>query len=77
MRFTNTKCDIFRHMSFDFYRLRCCIPPSKILYNLLTTSLKTEKWSFFSFSVSYVVGSKSFLPDIQKPRQMENAVRDI
>ena len=26
---------------------------------------------------SYVVGSKSFLPDIQKPRQMENAVRDI
>ena len=23
----------------------------------------------------YVVGSKSFLPDIQKPRQMENAVR--
>ena len=26
---------------------------------------------------SYVVGSKSFRPDIQKPRQMENAVRDI
>ena len=25
----------------------------------------------------YVVGSKSFLPDIQKPRQMENGVRDI
>jgi hypothetical protein len=25
----------------------------------------------------YVVGSKSFQPDIQKPRQMENAVRDI
>ena len=25
----------------------------------------------------YVVGSKSFGPDIQKPRQMENAVRDI
>ena len=25
----------------------------------------------------YVVGSKSFRPDIQKPRQMENAVRDI
>ena len=24
----------------------------------------------------YVVGSKSFRPDIQKPRQMENAVRD-
>jgi hypothetical protein len=25
----------------------------------------------------YVVGSRSFRPDIQKPRQMENAVRDI
>ena len=25
----------------------------------------------------YAVGSKSFRPDIQKPRQMENAVRDI
>ena len=28
-------------------------------------------------SLRYVVGSKSFRPDIQKPRQMENAVRDI
>ena len=26
---------------------------------------------------TYVVGSKSFRPDVQKPRQMENAVRDI
>ena len=26
---------------------------------------------------TYAVGSKSFRPDIQKPRQMENAVRDI
>ena len=25
----------------------------------------------------YVVGSESFRPDIQKPRHMENAVRDI
>ena len=25
----------------------------------------------------YEVGSKSFWPDIQKPRQMENAVKDI
>ena len=25
----------------------------------------------------YVVGSKIFRPDIKKPRQMENAVRDI
>ena len=27
--------------------------------------------------VAYEVGSKSFQPGIQKPRQMENAVRDI
>jgi hypothetical protein len=26
---------------------------------------------------TYVVGSKSFRPAIQKPHQMENAVRDI
>ena len=26
---------------------------------------------------AYVIGSKSFRPDVQKPRQMENAVRDI
>ena len=26
---------------------------------------------------TYVVGSKSFRPDIQKPRQMENAVSEI
>ena len=26
---------------------------------------------------SYVVGSKSFRPDMQRPRQMESAVRDI
>ena len=25
----------------------------------------------------YLVGSESFRPDIQKPRQMENAVMDI
>ena len=27
--------------------------------------------------VIHAVGSKSFRPDVQKPRQMENAVRDI
>ena len=31
----------------------------------------------FSNGFIYVVGSKSFRPDTQKPRQMENAVRDI
>ena len=28
-------------------------------------------------ALTYEVGSKSFRPDIQKPRQMENAARDI
>ena len=27
--------------------------------------------------VRYIVGYRSFLPDIQKQHQMENAVRDI
>ena len=30
-----------------------------------------------SISVKYVVGSISFRPDIQRPRQMQNALRDI
>ena len=30
-----------------------------------------------SVNMTYVLGSKSFRPDIQKPRQMENAVSDI
>ena len=42
----------------------------------------TECWNTVlgcrsSFAGKYVEGSKSFRPDIQKPRQMENAVRDI
>ena len=42
-------------------------------------SFSTSKSSaqFAQVLKSYVVGSKSFRPDIQKPRQMENAVRDI
>ena len=31
----------------------------------------------YSATGTYVVGSKSFRPDIQKPRRMENAVSDI
>ena len=31
----------------------------------------------YIYTYTYVVGSKSFRPDIQKPRQIENAVRDI
>ena len=33
--------------------------------------------SLLQFHQKYVVWSKSFRPDVQKPRQMENAVRDI
>ena len=32
---------------------------------------------FVQMGQYYVVGSSHFRPDIQKPRQMENAVRDI
>ena len=31
----------------------------------------------FPKTKNYVVGPKSFRPETQKPRQMENAVRDI
>ena len=31
----------------------------------------------YLYLYTYVVGSKSFRPDIQKPRQMENAVTDV
>ena len=37
-------------------------------------SVHLQEQSFYKL---FVVGSKSFLPDIQKPRQMENAVKDI
>ena len=33
--------------------------------------------SLFVCLINYEGGSESFRPDIQKPRQMENAVRDI
>ena len=33
--------------------------------------------SAITITYIYVVGSKSFRPDKQKPRQMKNAVRDI
>ena len=35
------------------------------------------KAAFEGILNTYAVGSKSFRPDIQKPHQMENAVRDI
>ena len=38
---------------------------------------KRVKKHLIEIIVTYVVGCKSFRTDIQKPRQMENAVRDI
>ena len=37
----------------------------------------TDFWNVTPCSLLYVVGSKCFRPDIQKPCQIENAVRDI
>ena len=47
----------------------------RMLLNFIYVFVESHKFSNF-FAV-YVVGSKSFRRDIQKPRQMENAVRDI
>jgi hypothetical protein len=44
------------------------------MYNFLI-ALKVKMKDVILFR--YVVGSKSLRPDIQKPRQMENAVGDI
>ena len=45
------------------------------LSNKASGSMTVKK--FRHYLCYYVVGSKIFRPDIQKPRQMENAVRDI
>ena len=50
------------------------LPTSVWQVKKLNSGLYTSKL-FVDFH--YVVGSKSFRPDVQKPRQMENAVRDI
>ena len=42
-----------------------------LMYDVLSKENKHVSYG------EYVVGSKSFRPDIQKLRQMENAVRDI
>ena len=44
-----------------------------LLFKFLENRCREHKVETFM----YVVGSKSFRPDIQKPRQTENAVRDI
>ena len=52
---------------------------SRIMRNIKINIVGETEGFFFNIkaSATYVVGSKSFRSDIQKPRQMENAVRDI
>ena len=52
----------------------------RYLYSTAVKGFESSEKIYFSdgpiwYNI-YVVGSKSFRPDIQKPRQMENAVRD-
>ena len=49
---------------------------SKVVFVSVTLKKLVRPETFGPYYV-LVVGSKSFRPDIQKPRQMENAVRDI
>jgi hypothetical protein len=48
---------------------------SEMRLHFVTTGYATENYS--PHAIMYAVGLKSSPPDIQKPRQMENAVRDI
>ena len=61
---------IFCH--FFFYKTRHVLCQIHTTHTLQPTVLIS-----IPFSYIYVVGSKRFRPDTQKPRQMENAVRDI
>ena len=57
--------------NFQSYFIHCFSSHNKITVRYVDWIHLVQK------SEQYVVGSKSFRPDIQKPRQMENAVRDI
>jgi hypothetical protein len=47
-------------------------------YEILSFSCRITKLIIQTHTqIMYVVGSKSFRPDTQKPRRMGNAVRDI
>ena len=57
-----------------------CEPTNLLIYNKSKYRIY-ETGSNTNYTIIvlnlYVVGSKHFWSDIQKPRQMENAVRDI
>ena len=54
--------------------IRLTIPIYSVI-RLRSHQIKNDELDVIN--TTYVVGSKSFRPDIQKPRQTENAVRDI
>ena len=79
---------IFRESSDELLLLLLLFAPNFMpgIYYCISEFLKQTmflrnitKQLFWTYNVryKYTVGSKSFRPDIQKPRQMENAVRDI
>ena len=53
------------------------IIPHFLIISLLHSGDILSKIGTFRWLIFYAVGSKLFRPVIQKPRQMENAVRDI
>jgi hypothetical protein len=48
-----------------------------INFKILKLGIFNNKYTQHNVINIYVVGSKSFKPEIKKPRQMENVVRDI
>jgi hypothetical protein len=47
-------------------------------YNRITVEMNLCSYRSVRFALLYIVGgSISFRPDIQRPRQMQNALRDI
>ena len=62
------------HLQGDFHKNRNTVKIETCLNH--ATDLK-KIYNSLHISAIYVVGYKSFRPDIQKPRKMENAVRDI
>ena len=66
------QCLSHQQMHTDYYKINIKIEIAPTCFGVINTVLR-----WLSICVSYVVGSKSFRPDIQKLRQMENSVRDI
>ena len=68
----------------SYYWIACCQWQQDITMNWLWDESGPTpvcnmilNWCIVTDKERYVIGSKSFRPDIQKPRQMENVVRGI